>query len=181
MTWHAAVWDQQWRAIELRQMFSYEVFPEATSRRVQLRTQRRDSVASNGQYRWIWQLLSYTFRTSSYPGYHVKWQSRTIRRRDHLEIIQHISPRFLAYKSGHSTNVRDASIVAKYKFCLLPTRRLADEAIFLFKILNRFIDCPQLLSFINLHKASWVSLFHSAALSSRFGYINAMIPYRQVR
>lgn len=55
-------------------------------------------------------------------------------------------------------NVRDhdyAPIVAKYY--PLATRRLADEAIFLLKILNGFVDCPQLLNVINFHTASYFS------------------------
>lgn len=55
-------------------------------------------------------------------------------------------------------NVRDhdyTPIVAKYY--PLATRRLADEAIFLLKILNGFVDCPQLLNVINFHTASCFS------------------------
>lgn len=55
-------------------------------------------------------------------------------------------------------NVRDhdyTPIVAKYY--PLATRRLADEAIFLLKILNGFVDCPQLLNVINFHTASYFS------------------------
>lgn len=85
---------------------SYEHRGETLLRRI------GDTDESGSFFRTPFQLLP------SYPGYHVKWQSRTTRRRNHLERIQHIFPRFLAYKSGHSTNLRDASIVAKYKFRL---------------------------------------------------------------
>lgn len=82
----------------------------------------------------------------------------TTRQRNQPEWIQHFFLRFPAYKSGCPMNVRDhdyTPIAAKYY--PLATRRLADEAIFLLKILNGFVDCPQLLNVINFHTASYFS------------------------
>ena len=94
-----------------------------------------------------------------------------------LEKIQHRFLRYAAYKTGQRMARRDHNYVPLMQSFNIPTlqiRRIGSDLLFIHKIVNGLVNCPQILCSINFHipprQFRDARLFYTTSYKSNFGY-----------
>nr|CAH7748267.1 unnamed protein product [Callosobruchus chinensis] len=96
--------------------------------------------------------LYYAFIHSNLSFASIIWSPQYDVHINRIESVQHKFLKILAYKSGIAIDNHDYSAVMEYfKILPLAKRRVISDICYLHKILNSGIDCPYLLSKVNIN------------------------------